>query len=117
MFLLRRLPALLALLMVGALSLRLGLGLLVALPLTLALLVLLFIPRNAVQTILSVVLWAGVFAWAGTACLRLSERLVLGLPWLRLVAIFAAVTLFTAWAAWLLRSTAEKTEAEKPGQD
>ena len=103
MFVRRRLPALLAFLLLGALSLRLGLSFLVALPLTLALLVLLFNPRSVVQAILGGVLWVGVLAWAGTAYLRVSERLALGLPWLRLVVIFAAVALFTAWAAWLLR--------------
>jgi len=103
MFVLRRLPACLALIMLGALALRLGLSILAALPLTLTLLVLLFIPRTVVQTILSAVLWGGSLAWVGMAWLRGSERLALGLPWLRLVAIFGGVTLFTAWLAWLLR--------------
>jgi hypothetical protein len=37
------------------------------------------------------------------AWMRVSERLTLGLPWMRLAVILGAVTLFTAWAAWLLR--------------
>ncbi|HCZ33277.1 MAG TPA: hypothetical protein DHV93_07365, partial [Holophagaceae bacterium] len=66
MFVLRRLPALLALLMLGALSLRLGLPFLVAVPLTLAALVLLFVPKAAIQASLALLLGAGTLAWAGT---------------------------------------------------
>ena len=119
MFVLRRLPALAALLMLGALSLRLGSALLVAAPLTLVLLVLLFIPRVVLQAILSAVLWVGSLAWVGMAGMRVSERLALGLPWMRLAVILGAVTLFTAWAAWLLRngkkerSTAEVAEGRR----
>ena len=103
MFVLRRLPALLALLMLGALSLRLGLHFLVAVPLTLAALVLLFVPKAAIQASLALLLGAGTLAWAGTAWMRVQERLALGAPWLRMALILAAVALFTAWAAWLLR--------------
>jgi hypothetical protein len=103
MFMLRRLPACLALLMLGALTLRLGLGLGAAVPLTLLLLALLFIPRAIPQTIASVVLWAGSIAWVGMAWLRIQQRLGEDLPWMRLAIIFGAVALFTAWAAWLLR--------------
>lgn len=102
MFVLRRLPAFVALLLLGALSLRLGLLFLVAVPLTLALLVLLFIPRTAVQTLLSAVLWGGVLAWGGVAWLRIHERLAYDQPWLRLALIFGGVALLTAWSAWLL---------------
>ena len=74
-----------------------------AVPLTLVLPVLLFIPRATLQTILSALLWGGSLAWVGMAWMRVSERLTLGLPWMRLAVILGAVTLFTAWAAWLLR--------------
>ena len=103
MFLLRRLPALVALLMLGALTLRLGSPLLVTVPLNLLLLVLLVIPRALLQTVLSAMLWVGALAWLGMAWVRVNERLTLGQPWIRLVTIFGAVTLFTAWSAWLLR--------------
>ncbi len=114
MFVLRRLPALFALLMLGALSLRLGLAFVVTVPLVLVALVLLFIPRRALQTLLVAVLGGGVLAWVGMAWLRVSERLAAGLPGLRLAAIFAAVTLFTAWAAWLLRPAKPTTEPQPP---
>ena len=103
MFVLRRLPACLALLMLGALSLRLGLDFLAAVPLTLLLMALLFIPRAIPQTIALVVVWGGSIAWVGMAWLRIRQRLGEGLPWLRLAVIFGAVALFSAWAAWLLR--------------
>ena len=108
MFVLRRLPACLALLMLGALALRLGLGFLVAGPLTLLLLVLLFIPRAVPQVIASAVVWGGSIAWVGMAGLRIQQRLGEGLPWLRLALIFGAVALFTAGAAWLLRGTTKE---------
>ncbi|HLP30067.1 MAG TPA: hypothetical protein VK150_01820 [Geothrix sp.] len=108
MFVLRRLPAALALLMLGALSLRLGLPFQAAVPAALALTVLLFVPRVLLQTTLAALLWAGALAWVGMAWLRVQERLAEGLPWLRLAAILGAVTLFTAWAAWLLHP--RKTE-------
>ncbi|HJW43089.1 MAG TPA: hypothetical protein VJ463_01435 [Geothrix sp.] len=108
MFVLRRLPAALALLMLGALSLRLGLSIQVAVPVALALTVLLFVPRPLFQTPLAAVLWAGALAWVGMAWLRVQARLADGLPWLRLAAILGGVALFTAWSAWLLHP--RKTE-------
>ena len=105
MFLLRRIPALIAVLMLGALSLRLGMAHWAALFLTSVLLALLFVPRAIPQVAALAALWTGCLAWVGMAWLRVSERLALGLPWLRLVFIFGAVTAFTAWAAWLLRTT------------
>jgi len=114
MFVLRRLPAFLALLLLGALSLRLGLAFLLAVPLTLALLVLLFIPKPVLQTGLGAVLWGGCLAWAGMAWLRVGERLAAGLPWTRLTLIFGGVTLFTAWAAWLLRRPRTEAESRLP---
>jgi hypothetical protein len=80
-FVLRRIPALLALLLLGALSLRLGLAPLIAAPVAVGLVVLLFIPAALLQTLLAAVLWAGVLAWAGMAWLRTGERLAAGLPW------------------------------------
>jgi len=109
MFVLRRLPACLALLMLGALSLRLGLGFLVAVPLTLLLMALLFIPRTISQTIASAMVWVGAIAWMGMAWLRIQQRLREDLPWMRLALIFGAVALFTAWAAWLLRRKKKET--------
>ncbi len=102
MFVLLRLPAFFALLMLGALSLRLGLPLWAALPATLLPLALLFIANSAVRTALSALLWAGSLAWVAMAWSRVSERLDMDLPWLRLAAILGAVAMFSAWSGWLL---------------
>jgi hypothetical protein len=107
MSLLRRLPALFALLMLGALALRLEAPILVALPLTLLLLVLLFLPQPLLQGILAGLLWLGALAWVGMAWMRAQQRLVEGLPATRLALILGGVAVFTAWAAWLLSTKAE----------
>ena len=104
MFELRRLPALVACLLLGALSLRVGLPFLVAVPLTLAALILLFIPKPEGQAVIAALLWAGAIAWGALTWLRVQQRLAEGQPWLRLAAILGAVALFTALSAWLLRS-------------
>lgn len=114
MFVLRRLPACFALVILGALSLRLGLPILLAGPLALALLVLLFVPVAALQLALSGVLWAGAVAWLGMVWMRVGERLEAGQDWKRLAAILVGVALFTAWSAWLLRS--QTGQAPHPDQ-
>lgn len=102
MSILRRLPALVALLLLGALALRLGLPFLLAVPLTAILLVALFTRPRAVQMTLAAILWAGALAWVGMGWMRVQQRLAEGLAWNRLALILGAVALFTAWAAWLL---------------
>ncbi len=99
---LRRLPAALALLLLGALALRLGLPFLLAVPLTLILIGLLWVPKAVVRSGLAVLLGLGSLAWVGLAWVRVQERLAMDLPWLRLALILGAVALFTAWAAGLL---------------
>jgi hypothetical protein len=103
MFVLRRLPACLALLLLGALSLRLGAPFLAALPLTFLLLVALFLPWRKVQLGMNGLLWAGALAWVAMLAVRVNARLAEGRPWLRLAAIFVVVSLFTAWSAWMTR--------------
>lgn len=117
MSVLRRVPAFLSLLLLGALALRLGLPFLLAVPLTLALLVALFIPKGPLQMALSALLWSGALAWLGVAWMRVSVRLEEGQPWVRLAVILCAVALFTAWAAWLIRWTKLTTTEKKYGQD
>ena len=103
MFILRRLPACLSLLMLGALALRLGLPFWLAVPLTLALLVVLFIPKAPVQMALLVVLGGGSLAWFWMTWTRVSVRLDGGQPWMRLAVILGTVALFTGWSAWLMK--------------
>lgn len=101
MFILRRLPALLSLLMLGAHFLRSGQLLLVAL--CLALLLPLFMPRPGAQAVARWALILGSLVWLGTLVQDVRLRLAFGEPWLRLALILGAVTLFTGWSAWLLR--------------
>ncbi len=100
---LRRLPALLAVLLLGALTLRLGLSFPVVLTGALVLIVLLYIPRAGIQTALAPLLALSALAWMALAGYRIHQRLAFGEPWLRLALILLAVAGFTAWSAWLLR--------------
>lgn len=110
MFVLRRLPAFFALLMLGALSLRLGLGFLPAILLTLALVVTLFLPRKWAQVTVASLLGGGSLAWVGMTLVRVQQRLQLGEPWMRLAVILIGVALFTAWSAWMLKREANLGE-------
>jgi len=101
-FVLRRLPALLALLMLGAHFLRFGQLPLVAL--CLALLVPLFVPRPWAQAVTRWALLLGALVWLWTLVEDVRMRLAFGEPWLRLALILGGVVVFTAWAAWMIRS-------------
>jgi hypothetical protein len=100
---LRRVPALVALLVLGAHAVRAGVPLPLALGATLASIALLFVDRPLAGTLVAAVLWGGVATWARVAFVRASERLAEGRPWIRMVVILGAVALFTAWAATLVR--------------
>lgn len=104
MSVLRRIPALLALLLLGAHFLRFGRLALVAL--CLLLLGPLFVPRRWAQRLVSAALALGSLVWLWTLGEDVQQRLAFGMPWLRLAAILGAVALFTAWAAWLVRPRA-----------
>lgn len=106
MSILRRLPALFALLLLGAHFLRFGQLALVAL--CLLLLVPLFVPRRWAQALVAAVLALGALVWLWTLAGDVQQRLAFGMPWLRLAAILGAVAAFTAWAAWLVRPRAAR---------
>ena len=108
MFVLRRLPALLALLLLGAHFLRFGHPALVAL--CLILLAPLFIPQPWAQALVRGALALGALVWLWTLVEDVRARLAFGEPWLRLALILGAVAAFTAWAAWMLRTDAPKKE-------
>lgn len=101
MFVLRRVPAALALLMLGAHFLRGGnlLGML----LSLALLVPLFVPLAAAQGVVRWALYLGALVWVGALVQGVQLRLAFGEPWLRLALILGGVALFTALTAWPVR--------------
>ena len=109
---LRRLPALFALLLLGAHFLRFGQLALVAL--CLLLLVPLFVPRCGAQALVAGALVLGALVWLWTLVGDVQQRLTFGMPWLRLALILGAVAAFTAWAAWLVRPGLKD---EKRGQD
>ena len=100
-FVLRRLPALLSLLMLGAHFLRFGQLPLVAL--CLVLLVPLFVPRPAAQAVVRWALTLGSAVWLWTLVQDVRQRLAYGEPFLRLALILGAVALFTGGSAWMLR--------------
>ena len=98
---LRRLPALLALLMLGAHFLRFGqIALMV---LCFGLLVPLFLLRPWAQVVVRGALALGTLVWLWTLAQDARERLAYGEPWLRPVIILGGVAAFTAWSAWQLR--------------
>jgi len=103
MFVLRRLPACFAVLLLGAHALRAGAPMLLTVPLTVLVLVLLFLPKRGLQIGLAALLALGSLVWIATLWTAAQARLALGQPWLRMAVILGAVALFTAWAAWLLR--------------
>lgn len=103
MTVLHRLPACFALLMLGALLLRLGIPFLFAVPLTMLLVVLIFVPQIWIQGGLVVLLALGALGWLAMLVVRVQERLAFGAPWLRLALILASVAIFTGWSALLLR--------------
>ena len=98
---LRRLPALLALLLLGAHFLRIGYLTLVGI--SLLMMVPLFISRSWAQRLVQGVLLAGAVLWGLVLAQKVHLRLLFGEPWLRLLFILGAVALFTVWSAWLLR--------------
>ena len=102
MSLLRLLPAQFCLLLLAALFMHLGFPLILIVPLTLMLMVALLVPWSEVRTVMTGALGVCTLLWGFMTWLRVQERLAYGEPWSRLAGILAGVTLFNAWAAWLV---------------
>jgi len=98
---LRRIPALLSLLLLGAHFLRFGH--LALMGLCLALLIPLFMRSSGTRRLVRGALALGTLLWVWTLVQDAQARLAEGAPWMRLVCILGAVALFTAGSAWLLR--------------
>jgi len=112
MTILRRLAIFFALLLLGALAVRLGLlPVAGAMAGVLGLNVLAFLPWRGAWRALAAVLGLGSAAWLGMMALRIHERLDLGRPWLRLALILGTVAAFTAWTAWLAWRTEAATRS------
>lgn len=102
MSILRRIPALFALLLLGAHFLRFGHLALVIL--CLALLGPLFVSKPVAQRLVQGALALGSLVWAWTLVQDVQDRWSFGAPWMRLAIILGSVAAFTAWSAWLLRT-------------
>ena len=103
---LRLIPIFVAALLLAAHFLRSG-DFFVAIACLLAPLLLLVRERWSL-IVLQVLAYVGAGLWLITTLEILQQRLALGLPWLRLVAILGVVTLFTIVAGLLLNSAAVK---------
>ncbi|MFI5371357.1 MAG: hypothetical protein ACHQ52_07335 [Candidatus Eisenbacteria bacterium] len=100
--LLRLIPAVLSLLVLGAHFLRRGQ--LVPCALCVGLALLLGLRRPWVPLLVQAALFAGAILWAGNTVVMVRERAHEGGPVLRLASILGSVTLFTAASAWLVGS-------------
>ena len=101
MSILRRIPALLSLLLLGAHFLRFGH--LVAVGLCLALILPLFLRSAGARRLVRGALALGALLWVWVLVQDAQVRLAEGAPWVRLVCILGAVALFTGGSSWLLR--------------
>lgn len=69
---------------------------------TLALLPLLFSSKQWIQRAIQISLLLGSIEWVRTILMLVTERKVLGMPYLRMVIILGGVAIFTIWGALLL---------------
>lgn len=100
MFILRRIPAVLSLLILAAHFLRSGSFILLGS--VLGLLLLLFVPRRWARITVQSGLGLGVLEWLRTLTVLAMARRELDQPYLRLAIILGAVAAFSSLSAWLL---------------
>ena len=98
----RRVPAVLSFLLLGAHFYRAGLAWLV--PVCVALAGVACVPRRWAVVFAQVALVLGALEWVRTLFAFAGARVAQGGPVLRLVLILGAVVVFTLWSAWLLRA-------------
>ena len=110
MNILRLLPVILSLLVLGAHYFRSGIYFVVAL--ILGLLALLFVKKAWVARLTQVVLVLGMLEWIRTLFELVAVRQAFGQPWARMVAILGVVALFTGASALAFRSPALKERYE-----
>jgi hypothetical protein len=113
---LRIIPLLMASLILGAHFLRDGFIVLVVVCVLLPLLLL--IRRRWVLYLLQGYMVVGAIVWAQTTYSLVQARVAAGEAWTRMLLILGAVTLFTLWAGFLLRSPRLKERyPARVGQD
>lgn len=108
----RILPAEFCLLLVAVLAMRLGFPLLMIVPLTGMLMLALLVPWSEIRFLMTGVLGFCTLIWAVMTAMRVELRLATEQPFLRLGLILGGVTLFNAWAAWLVWSSRKECRAE-----
>ncbi len=113
----RLLPAAFCLLLLAALTMRLGFPLILIFALTTLLMLGLVVPWAQVRTIMAGFLACEAVLWACVAVARVRVRLNYGDPWIRLTLIFVAVSLFCLWSAWLLWDGRKYDEAQVEPSD
>jgi len=109
----RVLPAQFCLLLVAVLAMRLGFPLIMIVPLTGMLMVALFIPWAEVRFLMTGVLGLCTLIWGVMTVMRVELRMAYEQPFIRLAAILGGVTLFNAWAAWLVWSSRKACAEEQ----
>ncbi|MCE1203492.1 MAG: hypothetical protein LWW79_02650 [Holophagaceae bacterium] len=108
----RVLPAQFCLLLVAVLAMRLGFPLIMIVPLTGMLMLAALVPWSEVRALMTVVLGLCTLIWAVMTVMRVELRMAYEQPFIRLAAILGGVTLFNAWATWLLWSSRKTIRAE-----
>ena len=74
------------------------------------------VPAGFALRVLQCVLAAGVPIWIYTTVELTRMRMQLGAPWLRMLLILSAVSLFTGWCVWLLNTKTVKRHFPKHGE-
>jgi hypothetical protein len=105
------LPAVFALLLLGAHFFRAGSVIFTAVCALLPLL--LVVRRRIALRIVQYGLAAGVLVWLHTAAELTLMRIQLGAPWMRMLLILSAVALFTGLCVWLLNNNKVKQRFPK----
>lgn len=111
----RILPAEVCLMLVAVLTMRLGFPLMMIVPLTGMLMLALLVPWPEVRFLLTGVLGLCTLLWAVMTAMRVELRMAYEQPFLRLGFILGGVTLFNAWATWLVWSSRRACEAALSG--
>ena len=103
MYVLRRIPACISVLLLAAMVLRQGVPLVLVFgALVLAWTALLVPWPPGLQRALAIAIGTMSLPWLLMTWVRVDERLFKGESWARLLAILLGVAAFTAWSGWLL---------------
>jgi hypothetical protein len=99
---LRILPLILSFLLLGAHFFRGGNIILTAVCILLPLLLL--FKKRWILLLLRGLIYCGALVWVHTAVVLVQQRILLGIPWMRMILILLGVTVLTLYAGFLLSS-------------